>query len=80
MRELTEDEIRAGVLELHDTRDRDHEFIVLLEQQARRAIVLREEVARLNAVLRWTHETYCTEAYTSRGRHAPTCLLSEVDD
>lgn len=41
---------------------------------------LRAEVERLRSVLRWTHETYCTEAWTSRGLHAPECLLYEIGE
>lgn len=46
----------------------------LLSQLARAG----EENARLNAVLAQTHANYCTEAWTSRGLHAPECLLQEV--
>lgn len=38
------------------------------------------EVERLRNCLRWTHETYCTSAYTNRGLHAPECMLYEVED
>lgn len=38
------------------------------------------EVERLRAVLRWTHTTYCTEAWTDRGLHAPECLLYEIGE
>jgi len=40
---------------------------------------LDAEVERLREVLRWTHDTYCSEAYTDRGLHAPGCLLYEVE-
>jgi glutamate-1-semialdehyde aminotransferase len=37
------------------------------------------EIERLRAVLRATHERHCTEVWTSRGKHAPECLLFEVE-
>ena len=33
-----------------------------------------ESIAELEGVLRSTHDTYCDEAWTSRGLHAPQCL------
>lgn len=41
---------------------------------------LRAAHDRLNASLRWTHETYCDSAYTDRGLHAPECMLHDVED
>lgn len=40
----------------------------------------RSEVERLRDVIRWTHASYCTPAWTDRDRHAPECLLYEIDD
>lgn len=47
-----------------------HAAIDLLADLAREALRLRE-------VLRHTHERYCDE---SRSRHAPECLLYELDE
>lgn len=41
---------------------------------------LRAHIKRLEAVLRWTHESYCTAAWADRGLHAPECLLFEIAD
>lgn len=40
----------------------------------------KAEIARLEAVLRWTHTTYCPGGYEERGLHAPECLIEEIDD
>jgi hypothetical protein len=39
-----------------------------------------DELTRLREVIKHTHINYCTEAYTSRGLHAPECLLYELPD
>jgi hypothetical protein len=37
------------------------------------------EVERLRAVIRETHDIYCSDAYTDRGMHAPECRLYEIE-
>ena len=37
------------------------------------------EIQRLRDVLQWTHEAYCTPAWTDRDLHAPECLLDEKE-
>jgi hypothetical protein len=46
---------------------------------ADRAIESLAELERLRDVLRQTHERHCTDAWTSRGLHAPDCLAFEVE-
>lgn len=38
-----------------------------------------DEITRLREVIRSTHTTYCTHDWTSRGLHAPECLLYELE-
>jgi len=38
----------------------------------------RSRIAELELLVRWTHTTYCTEAWTTRGLHAPECLCAEA--
>lgn len=40
----------------------------------------RGEALRLREVLRRTHASYCTAAWTDRGLHASECLLYELSD
>jgi len=37
-----------------------------------------DEITRLREVIKSTHTTYCTHDWTSRGLHAPECLLYEL--
>lgn len=39
---------------------------------------MTEEIIRLREVIKSTHTTYCTHDWTSRGLHAPGCLLYEL--
>lgn len=57
--------------DLGELRDRVIELATITLQQ-------RKELDRLRAVILSTHETYCNEMYTSRGLHAPECLLHEI--
>jgi hypothetical protein len=41
---------------------------------------MRLELARLRAVIRETHTTYCTPSWTDRNLHAPECLLHEIEE
>lgn len=64
--------------------DRYRYFYKLARNQAvplaRGLLEARAEVERLRQVLRWTHETHCTSDWTDRGRHAPECLLYEIEE
>jgi len=50
---------------------------IRITPSASEVVELRAEVARLRAVLRWTHDTYCFADY---GKHAPECLLCELGE
>jgi len=49
-----------------------------LEAAERERDEARSRIAELESLVRWTHTTYCTEAWTTRGMHAPECLCAEA--
>lgn len=60
--------LKDGVLEIRP---------VPFDYRDKQITELLEEIKRLEAVLQWTHDTYCTPAWTDRDLHAPECLLEE---
>jgi len=49
-----------------------------LEAAERERDEARSRISELESLVRWTHTTYCTEAWTTRGMHAPECLCAEA--
>lgn len=68
------EEIRRANRDECDVRHHNDDLEDVLDSHA----ALEAEIARLNGVLRGTHEHYCTSAWTDRGLHAPECLLFEI--
>lgn len=54
--------------------------VVLVRGAAQQIADLIDEVENLREVLRHTHEVYCRGSYAVVSKHAPECLLYEVED